>query len=514
MAAKLRDPKALANAKGSKGYRRRVAARKRRHFVLGRYSALLLWLLLAFAGAGAVVWLLGWEATEQGDAENDERAAVTRPPEAGWSLPEGVPDFDAEALGDRIEEIVEGRGGTYGVAVLEPISGTGVSLRNDEEFVVASIGKLPAFATLYRAAARGELDLEEEIYLRSTDIQGYGTGDLQAFPVGHSLSLRETAYRLVNHSDNTAWAMLDRRLGADKISAELENMGIKNSRYSDYNSGYYTTPNDVLLLLGKISDPLYTSEKLSNEMLDAMTDTSLEDRIPEKLPSEVRVAHKTGSYAENFGDAGVVFYTDEQGVERSYSLVVLAKGAGEPEARDVIQNVSLAVYEELTGTTVDPGWSRHGESALESGADELTTAQPVATENSGRYEESAGKYEKSLEPARSPLVEKPSSESWRNATPGSSSKTASSSNTTAKEPTSYATPGSSSKTASSSNTTAKEPASYSRSSAPASPKGYGGDRYSKGYEDWYSEGYEDWYSKGYGDGSYSKGYEDWEYGWW
>src|SRR5919199_1127534 len=114
--------------------------------------------------------------------------------------------------------------------------------------------------------------------------------------------------------------MLDRRLGANKISAELKDMGIENSRYSGYRSGYFTTPNDVLLSLEKISDPQFTSEELSREMLDAMTETSLEDRIPEKLPRDVRVAHKTGSYGENFGDAGVVFYKDGRGLERRYYL--------------------------------------------------------------------------------------------------------------------------------------------------------------------------------------------------
>jgi beta-lactamase class A len=324
--------------------------------------------------------------------------------------PETAPGFDAEALRGRIEEIVEGRWGAYGVAVLEPVSGTRVALRGDEEFVVASIGKLPGFAALYRAGARGELDLDEEIPIQSSDIQGYGSGDLAAFPVGHPLSLREIAYRLVNHSDNTAWAMLDRRLGANKISAELKDMGIENSRYSGYRSGYFTTPNDVLLLLEKISDPQFTSEELSREMLDAMTETSLEDRIPEKLPRDVRVAHKTGSYDENFGDAGVVFYKDGRGLERRYYLVVLAKGAGEPEARDVIQDVSLAVYEALTGATVDPGWSsRHGEAAaIESGVDNPPAPLPSPAENT---KNPAGE---STVPTNLPLEEKSAPESRYN----------------------------------------------------------------------------------------------------
>ena len=89
-----------------------------------------------------------------------------------------------------------------------------------------------------------------------------------------------------------------------------------------------------------------------------MTETNLEDRIPEKLPSDVRVAHKTGSYENSFGDVGIVFYKDSQGVEKRYYLVVLAKDTSEYEVRDAIQEMSLAVYEAVTGNMVDPGWSR------------------------------------------------------------------------------------------------------------------------------------------------------------
>lgn len=329
--------------------------RDRRLWILQALS-----LLSGLIVAGFVLFF-GWDMNEnQATVESVVTSSVAGPP-----LQEMAPGFDAQALGDQLEEIASAHGGLYGVEVLEPLSGTKISLRGDEEFRAASIGKLPAFVTLYRAAARGELDLEEKISILPEDIQDYGTGVLQGYSPGYSLSLRECAYHLVNHSDNTAWAMLDRRLGVEKISNELEDIGLKSPQYPGSLSAYFTTPNDVLLLLEKISDPQYTSDKLSKEMLDAMTDTAFEDRIPERLPRDVRIAHKVGSYDENFGDAGVVFYRDSQGVERRYYLVVLARDIDEYEARDVIQSMSLAVYEALTGVEVDGGWSRENSTPLE-----------------------------------------------------------------------------------------------------------------------------------------------------
>jgi beta-lactamase class A len=344
--------------------RRRARATVRHRSVLHGIS-----IALAFVVAGLVLLLVGEPAEEQ------IVEAVARPTVLGpLTPPEAAPGLDAEVLEDRIEEIARSRGGVYGVAVLEPASGTRLSLRGEEEFGAASIGKLPPFAALYRAAARGELDLEEGIHILPTDIQGYGSGVLHAYPEGYSLSLRDCAYYLVNLSDNTAWKMLNRRLGEEKIKAELEGMGMENSRYADH-AGYYTTPDDVLRLIERISDPRFTSEDLSAEMLDAMTETTFEDRIPERLPLDVRIAHKTGSYIDSFGDAAVVFYKDRSGTEKHYYLVVLSRDAREGEARDVIQEISLAVYETLTGNQVDPGWSR-GESASRESGDKSPAIQP------------------------------------------------------------------------------------------------------------------------------------------
>jgi hypothetical protein len=157
----------------------------------------------------------------------------------------------------------------------------------------------------------------------------------------------------------------------------------------------------VLLLLDRISDPRFTDEELSAEMLETMTETSVEDRIPERLPEDVRVSHKTGSYEGNFGDAGVVFYKDSQGQARRYYLTVLSEGTGEYEARDVIQEVSLAVYEAISGTEVDPKWSRRSvRQEEESAPDTPPTPQPAPAENTESPTEN-------VQPAKSPPVEKP-----------------------------------------------------------------------------------------------------------
>jgi hypothetical protein len=114
---------------------------------------------------------------------------------------------------------------------------------------------------------------------------------------------------MITESDNTAWVMLNRYLGRYNIEAELYSIGARSTAYLVPNT---TTASDVLVMLEKVADPSYTSLELSAEMLDIMTNTSFEDRLPQPLPEGARVAHKIGSYGDTFSDAGLVFTEGSQ----------------------------------------------------------------------------------------------------------------------------------------------------------------------------------------------------------
>jgi beta-lactamase class A len=233
------------------------------------------------------------------------------------------------------------------VVVFDPYSGESASLNAERRFVAASLSKLYALLALYKSAARGEVDLDEEITMRPSDIWSEGTGVLYRYPAGHTMTLRECARFLIKESDNTAEVMLNRYLGEEEIEAELESIGARSTSYWEPNT---TTPNDILLVLKKIADPSYTSPELSEEMLDIMTDTSFEGRLPEPLPEGARVAHKIGSYESTFSDAGIVFPDEREGgaLSQEYYIVVFSEGATEEEAKEVIQEISLATYQALS----------------------------------------------------------------------------------------------------------------------------------------------------------------------
>jgi beta-lactamase class A len=244
-----------------------------------------------------------------------------------------------------LEQIARAYPGTYGVVVLDPSSGERVGIDADQRFDAASLGKLPILMKLYRAAASGEVDLDDKISMQPSDVQAYGTGVLYTYPIGYTMTLRECARYLIQKSDNTAWKMLDRYLGRDNIRAELYRVG---ARSTDYWIPNITTPDDVLLMLEKIADPSYTSPELSAEMLDVMTNTDFEDRLPQPLPEGTRVSHKIGYFGTTYADAGVVFPAGARDASDAYFIVVMTSETGWSSSREAMQEMSLATYRILS----------------------------------------------------------------------------------------------------------------------------------------------------------------------
>ena len=271
-------------------------------------------------------------------------ASVDRPTSAKPPQPPAPARAQAvEELRSKLPVISRSHAGTHGVMVFDPYSGKTVSLNADRPFVAASLSKLYALLTLYRAASRGELSLEDKITMRSSDVWAYGTGVLYKHPVGYTMTLRECAKFMIKESDNTAELMLNRYLEEEKIEAELHRIGADSTRY--WHPINTTTPNDILLVLKKIADPSYTSPQLSAEMLELMTNTSFEERLPQPLPQETRVAHKIGSYENTFSDAGIVFPEESGGKGQEYYIVAFCEGAAQEEAIESIQDISLATYQ-------------------------------------------------------------------------------------------------------------------------------------------------------------------------
>lgn len=292
-----------------------------------------------------LLFLVSRAVPDAGPATKVERV---QSPAVPASISPPILEVSTKEFEARLAGIARSHTGTYEAVVYEPRSGKTFGLNQNRPFMAASLAKLPVLITLYKAAARGELSLNEKISILPSDVQNYGTGVLNGYPVGSTMTLRECASYLIKDSDNTAWVMLERRLSKERVEAELAGLGVDGTNYR----AFLTTPRDVMLMLRAIADPGYTNQDLSAEMLSLMTGTAYEDRLPDPLPDDTRVAHKIGSYEDTFSDAGVVFHKSPDGEEDNYFIVAVGRNTTEDEARAAIREMSLAAYQ----TLVDPSF--------------------------------------------------------------------------------------------------------------------------------------------------------------
>lgn len=251
-----------------------------------------------------------------------------------FSPPTATPTPKFEKKKTAVEELLKPLRGEYGVFFQDLESGDSFSVNGSVKFSSASINKLPVLLTLYREAEKGVLDLGAEYKLQVGDKRG-GAGSLQYKAVGYVTGYRGMAELMGKQSDNTAFNILSRILGGDKIQAVIDSLGMKNTSFADWE----TTPEDIGLYFRKLYREKIVSDKARDEILSFLTDTIWEDRIPAGLPKGVKVTHKIGTDVGVISDAGIVF------AEKPFILVIMSQGANEIEANRALPEITRKIYE-------------------------------------------------------------------------------------------------------------------------------------------------------------------------
>jgi beta-lactamase class A len=213
----------------------------------------------------------------------------------------------------------------------------GETAHRDGDVVVASAStrKVAILMTALRAVQAGRLSLTEPVVLRAKH-QRNNSGCFQFFLPDFMLPLRDVLVMMIIVSDNTCTGTVAEMLGLEDINefsraagmvGTAHRQGIPSSDPAvpggdaapDLSKSNVTTPADVGRLLEAIllgaGDPqaaskLGCSQELCRLALDILGWQRMQQRLPLLLPPGARVAHKTGTGAHNFNDAGIVFEGD------------------------------------------------------------------------------------------------------------------------------------------------------------------------------------------------------------
>jgi beta-lactamase class A len=238
-----------------------------------------------------------------------------------------------------------------------------INLKNGEEFgyndmipfVVGSAISLPINIMLYDQAKTGGLSLSEIMTYSSADTMA-GTGTIQTTAVGSQHYIRELSGLSITAGDNTATAMLLRRLGGiDLFCANTKQISDvvdyrTNVTYTDYAGVQQTGKNRTSAQdLAKYMKYLYTSylanPSVFQPLFNDLAHSSSKWGVASGLPSDILVCHKTGSDSIFKSETDVSMICAEE----PYILCVSVECADQAAARNLQQKLGNMVYAYLHG---------------------------------------------------------------------------------------------------------------------------------------------------------------------
>ncbi|MFY9663095.1 MAG: serine hydrolase [Candidatus Cybelea sp.] len=228
----------------------------------------------------------------------------------------------------------------------------------------ASTIKVPVMVEVFAQLEAGRFDLQRRVRLEYFD-KDYGSGDLCDEPVGTTYPVSELLEKMIDISDNTATNMLIRLVGRRNINRRMEELGLTRTHLSgDVRTAGWsirqtlrTSPADLVHLLALMARGELVDEWSSNEMIAILKADQYNTLLPEPLPPDVAIAHKTGSLNDTLNDAGIVFASEAPYVIAVMTTALPSKDLG----RSFIHSISRLAYadelrfarwREATGTGV------------------------------------------------------------------------------------------------------------------------------------------------------------------
>lgn len=245
-----------------------------------------------------------------------------------------------QQLKEEIEKITKNKKGFYSVYYKNLKTNESFGIDENQLQTGASVNKLPIIAALYLLDKQGKLKLDDKITIQEKDKQDYGTGSIRYQKMPQTYSLRNLAKLALQQSDNTAAYVLSLKIGEENVQKLINVWGLKQTDMVNNK----TTAYDMSLLFEKIYKGEIANTANTKELLEFMTDTEFEDRLPKGLPANIKIYHKTGDGEGFVHDLGII----ENG-DQVYFLGIMTSDIGDQEeqTKQAIAEISKKVFESV-----------------------------------------------------------------------------------------------------------------------------------------------------------------------
>ena len=224
-------------------------------------------------------------------------------------------------------------------------TGANVSINQEARFWPASLSKMPTALAVMKKVERKEWKLTNELVLMYED-RNDAFGTLYKKPAGTRLTIEELLKELILNSDDTAHRILIRNLEGEDFEKMLEALGMEEM----YDKEYNITAKEYSRVFRTLYSSSFLNREYSSMLLEWLSGTKFNEFLGSGVPVGVPFAHKIGEHDPTitYLDSGIAYASN-----RPYLITVMVQvkdGGGREKAKEVMKEISSAVYEYVANT--------------------------------------------------------------------------------------------------------------------------------------------------------------------
>ena len=232
-------------------------------------------------------------------------------------------------LAQRLNDLCDARPFQTSWYLKDLTTGATSDRRGDVPVPSASTRKISIMMAGLAAVHAGKLSLDQKVTVEAK-YQDNDSGTFQHLTPGFWITFRDALVMMIIVSDNTSTGMVVDQVGLEAIQRYCESLGMKGTIHrfgipprlgADHTLDQVTstTPSDQGLLLelilrgasdAAVAARLGCTMELVQLGLDILTWQKLKTRLPSLLPVGTKIAHKTGTGARGYMDAGIIWKND------------------------------------------------------------------------------------------------------------------------------------------------------------------------------------------------------------
>jgi beta-lactamase class A len=277
----------------------------------------------------------------------------------------------SQSLDQKIRQATANSHGVTSLFAKNLDTGATYGLRENERVRTASTIKLAIMVTVFDAVEHGHAKWTDKLTLHDSDKVG-GTGVLFEFSDGMQFPIRDLVHLMIVLSDNTATNLLLDRFTADAVNAEIDSLGLPNTRClrkiliggkgpsgvsqagrREENQRFglgVSTPHEMVSLMEKMDQDELVNPASSREMIAILKRQQDKNGIGRRT-ADLPVADKTGSLDHLRSDVGVVY--------TPWGRIAIAITVEDiPDVNYSPDNAGSILISQLTGLLLD-GLAKH-----------------------------------------------------------------------------------------------------------------------------------------------------------